>query len=1119
MSPTSPLPSSALPPRRAPGSRALLLALVPAFTGWSSGLCFAQEEPYAPRIEPASDEGARAMARVELPEGFTIDLFAAEPMLANPVCLYVADDGEVFVAESFRVHRGVTDMRSHMDWLEDELANETVEERVAMYARHEGEEGFAAYGTEHERIRLLRDTDGDGRADEAIVFADGFRDPADGIAAGLLVNGEDVYYTCIPHLWRLRDTDGDGVADERSALSSGYGVHVALLGHDLHGLRIGPDGKLYFSCGDRGFSVETEDGLLHHPHTGAVLRCNLDGSDLEIVHTGLRNPQELVFDEWGNLFTGENNSDGGDQARWVQIVEGADSGWRFYYQYVTEPVSRGPWNDEKLWHPHHADQPAYVLPPIANLGNGPAGLTYYPGTGFDDSYRGHFFLCDFRGQAKTSGIHTFTNLPAGAGFELGPVEWFAYGLLPTDADFGPDGALYASDWVHGWDMTGKGRVFTIRSTAEDASQGALRDETRELLAADLTGFESSRLVLLLQHADQRVRQKAQFALVARGAPELENCALDASAPTLRRVHGIWGVGMVARRSPRRAGALPVLLGDGDPEVRAQAARVLGDLRSGDAGPYLVPLLTDASPRVRMYAALGLGRIGVPEATPALFDLVAETGDSDPVLRHAAVMGLRGCASDAELRAAAEHDDRHVRLAALLVMRHRGDARIAGFLRDDDPLLRREAATAIYDVDIGAALGALAALAGAPGVERDATARRALAASRFLGGPIEARRLADVAADPDRVEAHRAEALAFLAEWADPGDIDPVTGRWLPVPAREAASVADLLVDLAPAALAAPDTVARAWVEAIAATGAGAEEHLLGVVEDSARAADLRVAALEALAPTGHPATARAVAAAMEDADGRVRAAGLAIVPQLSPEAAFTVVGRALEAGDWSERAVAYGILGELGTPEADALLVHEMKRARNDLVPAEVTLELVLAAEARAAEAAELRTLLDERLARRGADAELAPWLDTLFGGDAAAGREVFEKDLAVNCMRCHLTWAGGSERVGPSLEDVGRRLTRLQLLESVVAPNRHVAGGYEATTFWLLDGSVAEGRVIGATDAEIRVMDSDGEVFGIPRADIEEQRTGLSAMPAGLGDSLSREAMRDLIEYLSSLR
>ena len=183
-----------------------------------------------------------------------------------------------------------------------------------------------------------------------------------------------------PGLWKLRDTRGDGRADERKLLHDGYGVHVGFLGHDLHGLKFGPDGRLYFSIGDRGFNVTTFDGkTLAVPDTGSVLRCNPDGTELEVFATGLRNPQELAFDQYGNLFTGDNNSDSGDRARWVYLVEGGDSGWRIGYQFLEAPYTRGPWNEEKLWYPSFAGQAAYIVPPIANLADGPSGLAYDPG--------------------------------------------------------------------------------------------------------------------------------------------------------------------------------------------------------------------------------------------------------------------------------------------------------------------------------------------------------------------------------------------------------------------------------------------------------------------------------------------------------------------------------------------------------------------------------------------------------------------------------------------------------------------------------------------------------------------------------------------------------------------
>ena len=376
-------------------------------------------QPYAPKIAPASDEAVRAIRTFRVPEGLRVDLFAAEPLLANPVAFCLDEKGVAYVAETFRMKAGVTDTREHMEWLDDDLASRTVADRVAMYRKYLGA-GFAGYSVEHERVRRLVNRDGDGRADASTIFADGFNDPAAGVGAGLLARKGDVWYACIPWLWKLRDNDGDGRADRRELLHQGYGVHVGFLGHDLHGLRFGPDGRIYFSIGDRGFNVTTLDNRnLAVPDTGSVLRCNPDGSELEVFASGLRNPQELAFDEFGNLFTGDNNSDSGDKARWVYLVEGGDSGWRIGYQFIAGPISRGPWNEEKLWYPAFEGQAAYIVPPLANIADGPSGLAYDPGVSLlPDAYRKHFFLVDFRGASNQSGIRSFAMKPKGASFEL-----------------------------------------------------------------------------------------------------------------------------------------------------------------------------------------------------------------------------------------------------------------------------------------------------------------------------------------------------------------------------------------------------------------------------------------------------------------------------------------------------------------------------------------------------------------------------------------------------------------------------------------------------------------------------------------------------------------------------
>src|SRR5262249_10472186 len=164
-----------------------------------------------------------------------------------------------------------------------------------------------------------------------------------------------------------------------------------------------------------------------------------------------------------------------DRARVVHVVEGGDSGWRVGYQYLEKPVSRGPWNAEKLWQPAPANTAAYLLPPLTNLSDGPSGLTFDPGvTLLPPRFKDHFFLADFRGGAGQSGVRSFAVEPDGASFKVVDAQQPIWSVLATDVDFGPDGALYVSDWVDGWNTTGKGRIWRFADPKLDKGQPSLQ---------------------------------------------------------------------------------------------------------------------------------------------------------------------------------------------------------------------------------------------------------------------------------------------------------------------------------------------------------------------------------------------------------------------------------------------------------------------------------------------------------------------------------------------------------------------------------------------------------------------------------------------------------------------
>jgi quinoprotein glucose dehydrogenase len=1070
-------------------------------------------DEYRPAVSPASDAAERAIKRMKSPPGLRVDVFAAEPLLANPVCFCIDAHNRFYVAETFRLHSGVTDIRGHMNWLDDDLACRTVADRVAMLHRRLGNK-VADFTRDHDRIRLVEDRSGKGKADHSTVFADGFHHLEDGIGAGLLARGQDVWYTCIPDLWLLRDSKGTGKADVRRRLYQGFGVHVGYIGHDLHGLTLGPDGKLYFSIGDRGINVKTPAGTLAVPDTGSVLRCNLDGSELEVFATGLRNPQELAFDAHGNLFTCDNNSDGGDQARWVHIVEGGDSGWRIGYQFGSAMGPRGPFMAEQMWKPQHEGQPAYFLPPLANITSGPSGLVYNPGQGLPKRYQDHFFLCDFRGGSGGSGIHSLAVEPKGASFKVVDFHPFVWSVLATDVDFGTDSALYFIDWVEGWGKTGKGRIYKVHDPARANEPNLL--QTRRLLAEGMSQRTTQELIGLLEHSDRRVRQEAQLAFAARGKEALDPLAEVArnGRSLLARLHAIWGLGQLAHSQPATLEKVLSLTADSQAEVRAQAARVLGDHRAAVALDRLISLLADRDAHVQLLAALALARLGRKEAIAPVCKLLAANADRDPYLRHGAVMALAGTKDAAALAELSRDASASVRMGALLALRRLGSPEVARFLHDADPAVVVEAGRAIYDVPIEAALPQLAALLSRPGLD-DRLGFRVLNAHFRLGKADNAAAVAAFAASSDAPTSLRIEALRQLAAWSKPAGRDRVMGLWRPLPERPPELARAALRNHLGGLLSGPDKVRQEAMKVAARLGIQeVGPALYRVLEDSSRPVQTRLESLRALAVLKDQQVDRAVQLALHAGEPLLRNEGRRLLAGSHPEQALPLLERALENGTVCELQGAFGILGEMKSAGAEALLASWLDRLLAGKVPVEARLDLVEAAGKHATPA------FKERLGRYEAaldrEGPLGPYRDALAGGDAEAGRRIFFNKSEVSCLRCHKLGGVGGD-VGPDLTGIGARQKRDYLLESIVLPNRQIARGFETVVVQLNDGQTHAGVLKQETNKELQLMTAEGKLLIIPREEIDERQTGKSAMPEDLMQHLSRRELRDLVELLAA--
>lgn len=1092
----------------------------------------------APNVAAASDEAERAIKRFTYPNGWKAELWAAEPDVAHGVAFDVADDGRVFVAESFRAWRGVPDIRGIMDWLDEDLACKSVDDRLMMMQRHLKPDQMAGYYTNTERVRLLRDPKGTGKATVSTVFAENFATPLDGVAAGVLARGKDVFFANIPNVWRLRDADGDGVADERRSISYGHGIRVGFLGHDLHGLTFGPDGRLYFSIGDRASMIQTEGRTVGTPDSGAVFRCEPDGSNLEMIYQGLRNPQDMVFDTWGNLFTGDNNSDGGDQARWTWLVEGGDSGWRIGWQFLegrSAPNPRGPWNSEKMWHPQNDAQPAYLTPPIKNISAGPSGVSHYEGTGSGPEWNDTFTLCDFRGSSSGSGLWKFKHKAKGAGFEIVDDQKFIWSVNATDGHWGPDGSFWLLDWFDGWEPVGKGRIYRFSDPRH--SQSELVRETRAHLAAGFSHRSNGDLAKGLAHPNYRVRLGSQFELAARlDDKSLLKAAL--SGKTLQaRVHGLQGVGQVARaqRNTRVPGAkvdslerLIPLLADPVAEVRAVTATVLGDARYGRSYEALVRLTRDSDAHTRALATIALGKLGRRESIPAVFELLAENADKDPYLRHAGVMALLGANDIDALINHARHPNESVRMGVLLAMRRLERNEIAAFLADASPRVVTEAARAINDQPIPGAMEALARLIERPGLTEAPLMRRVLNANYRFGTEGTAKALASYAAREDAPAALRAEAVDALAQWPANSGRDRITGLWRPTAFSRSEKIpAEALKPVAGALLAS----APVPVRAAAARAAGvlkiaeASPALAALVIQGAADGPTRSDALRALSQLQTSDYAAALTAAREDKDEKVRSLATQLAVEVPPVAArgggtgaasgggsIAPLEKALAGGSLTEKQSALATLATVKGPEAEALLKHWMDGVLAGTVAPELELDVLEAAGQRES----LKSQIAQYKGRLDAKDPSAAWKACLVGGNAEAGKKVFVERAEVSCVRCHKVQGEGGE-VGPELTGLGKKNGRAYLLTSILYPNAAIAAGFENVLVNLKGGQSYAGIIKSESATELVLNSAEDGLVTVKKSEITSREKGLSGMPEGFGELLSKQDIRNLIEYLAT--
>ncbi len=454
---------------------------------------------------------------------------------------------------------------------------------------------------------------------------------------------DTLYVVHAPYLSAFRDTDQDGKADERIDLVTGLGPKVPAFNgindHIASGIRLGIDGFLYISVGDKGILKGVgRDGTTIRLSGGGVIRVRPDGTGLEIVSTGERNPLSVALSATDEIFTYGNDD---DSKKWPNSLTHHIVGGHYGYPY------------------EFLNAPDRALPFVEGRigGAGAQGLCYNE-DGLAEQFRGNLFFCDWGLQA----VIRYDVTRSGGTFAVKSKEYIA--RKGTLGDFRPfslavgdaGNSLYLVDWgFNGFLVDGPktGRLFRLSYSGRDRvspSSRPIGDSLTDRLAA-------------LAHPALSVRIAAQRALAAHGAesegPLIEK--LKDHGHNLARGHALWALDSIGTSAGRLS--IRKSLADSDVDLRAQAARSVGIHRDPEAVPALTRLLGDPLPLVRREAAIALGRICHPAPSPAL---LASLGDPDRFAAWSIRRAIRAIGlADAHLLAEALGDPGR-RNAALLL---------------------------------------------------------------------------------------------------------------------------------------------------------------------------------------------------------------------------------------------------------------------------------------------------------------------------------------------------------------------------------------------------------------------------------------------------------------------
>ena len=980
-----------------------------------------------------------------------VELFASEPMMANPTNIDIDHLGRVWVCE------------------------------VINYRQFRN--GDSKPREEGDRILILEDTDGDAKADSQKVFYQG-RD-IDSVH-GICVLGDRVLVSANDSVFYLIDSDGDSKADRKEVLFTG--ISGTQHDHGIHAFVFGPDGKLYFNFGNSGRQIKDKAGKQiidkagnpvianSRPYNqGMIFRCNLDGSDFETLAWNFRNNWEVCIDSFGSLWQSDNDDDGNRATRINFVMPFGN------YGYTDQRTGAG-WRTQRTgMHPdvptrHWYQNDPGIVPNLLITGAGsPTGICVYEGDSLPPVFQNQMIHCD----AGPNIVRAYPVEVSGAGYSASIVNmidgaeknrWFR----PSDVCVAPDGSLIVADWYdpgvggHRMQDVQRGRLFRV--TAKNAGG------------------------------------KYQSPAVDFSTPELSAQALG--SPNLATRYLAWKA--LQEFGSKSVSALEALWSQDNPRHRARALWALGNLNIPKAQKikYIKNGLGDANPDLQITAIRMAVLLQDQIAYSDIYDDI-DFENANPALLRAILVGMRQWMLDptpkeadqlvetwATIASMYRSPDRWFLEALGIAAENHWDACLAKWRANfsGDPMASTEMKDILWRSRGKSTVAELGGIIKHPSTTADQT-KRYFRALDFLNSDDKANILAEIAFSDVDYEIDKSNVV--LMESANRLTVESLNKNQL-----------KKLNQLIEQKRGTPDFISLVNRFSV-------EQFYSDVLKISADSSNPQLAA-------------DAMKLLLNKKQGtQVKD----LILRSSPETQQNLCDALANSGTNPGGAILNGIakqsslelplrnyaIKKMGESQSGARTVLSWITKKEKIDPGTLP---AIQATLHGARWNDIRQKANELFPIAATkNSKPLPSMDQLSKrkGDAAKGKLVFEN--AGTCAKCHLVNGKGIE-VGPDLSEIGNKLSKTALYESILFPSAGISHNYENWMIQKSDGRSITGVLLGETDAEIQIKDDKGIQHNISVDEIDaRKRQQVSLMPTDLHKELTTGELVDLVEYLSTLK